>query len=66
VTAQAPLTSDARTAPNRTKTPLEAIQDADGREMVEALITQLERDAERMPVPPSAEVFSALRRRLGL
>ncbi len=48
------------------KTPLEAIQDPDGREMVEALITQFERDAARMPVPPSADVFSALRRRLGL
>ncbi len=48
------------------KTPLEAIQDPDGRETVEALITQFERDAARMPVPPSAEVFTALRRRLGL
>ena len=48
------------------KTPLEAIEDPDGREMVEALITQFERDAARMPVPPSAEVFTALRRRLGL
>ena len=48
------------------KTPLEAIQDPDGREMVEALITQFERDAARMPVPPGAEVFAALRRRLGL
>lgn len=48
------------------KTPLEAIQDPDGREMVEAFITQFERDAARMPVPPSAEVFTALRRRLGL
>lgn len=48
------------------RTPLEAIQDPDGREMVDALITQFERDAERMPVPPRAEVFTALRRRLGL
>ncbi len=48
------------------RTPLDAIRDPDGREMVEALITQFERDASRMPVPPSAEVFTALRRRLGL
>lgn len=47
------------------KTPLEAIQGPDGREMVEALITQFERDAARMPVPPSADVFTTLRRRLG-
>jgi hypothetical protein len=48
------------------KTPLEAVQNADGREMVDALITQFERDSARMPVPPGAEVFIALRRRLGL
>ncbi len=48
------------------KTALEAIQDPDGREMVDALITQFERDAARMPVPPNPEVFIALRRRLGL
>jgi hypothetical protein len=48
------------------KTPIEAVREPDGREMVEALITQFERDAARMPVPPSAEVFTALRRRLGL
>ena len=29
-------------------------------------LRKFERDAARMPVPPSAEVFTALRRRLGL
>jgi SEC-C motif len=48
------------------KTPLEAVRDGDGREMVEALITQFERDASRMPVPPDPSVFANLRRRLGL
>ena len=48
------------------KTPLEAVRDADGREMVEALITQFERDCSRMPVPQDPEVFANLRRRLGL
>jgi hypothetical protein len=48
------------------RTPLEAIKDADGREMVEALITQFERDASAMQVPVSSEVFATLRRRLGL
>lgn len=48
------------------KTPLEAVRDGDGREMVEALITQFERDASRMPVPPDPAVFANLRRRLGL
>ncbi|MBS0365511.1 MAG: SEC-C domain-containing protein [Proteobacteria bacterium] len=48
------------------KTPLEAVRDPDGREMVDALITQFERDAARMPVPPDPAVFGGLRRRLGL
>jgi hypothetical protein len=48
------------------RTPLEAIKDADGREMVEALITQFERDTSAMQVPVSSEVFATLRRRLGL
>jgi SEC-C motif len=48
------------------RTPLEAIKDADGREMVEALITQFERDASSMPVPVGPDVFVKLRRRLGL
>jgi hypothetical protein len=48
------------------RTPLEAVQDVDGREMVEALISQFERDAGATQVPTSPEVFVALRRRLGL
>jgi hypothetical protein len=48
------------------RTPLEAVRDRDGREIVEALIVQFERDAGAMPVPISPEVFAALRRRLGL
>jgi len=48
------------------RTPLEAIKDADGREMVEALIAQFERDTSAMQVPVSSEVFATLRRRLGL
>lgn len=48
------------------KTPLEAVRAADGREMVEALIAQFERDSSRMPVPPDPVVFAKLRQRLGL
>ena len=48
------------------KTPLEAVRNADGREMVEALIAQFERDSSRMPVPPDPTVFAMLRHRLGL
>jgi hypothetical protein len=48
------------------RTPLEAVKDNDGREMVEALITQFERDASSMQVPMGPEVFASLRRRLGL
>jgi len=48
------------------RTPLEAVKDADGREMVEALLNQFERDAAATQVPTSPEVFAALRVRLGL
>ena len=48
------------------RTPLEAVKESDGREMVDALITQFERDATRMPVPVDATIFAALRRRFGL
>jgi hypothetical protein len=48
------------------RTPLEAVKDADGREMVEALLTQFERDAAATEPPTGSEVFAALRRRLGL
>ncbi len=48
------------------KTPLQAVRDPDGREMVEALIVQAERDARgRFPVALD-EVFARLRSRLGL
>jgi hypothetical protein len=50
----------------RGRTPLEAVKDADGREMVEALLRQFERDAGATQVPTSPEVFAALRLRLGL
>jgi hypothetical protein len=48
------------------RTPLEVVKDADGREMVEALLNQFERDAGATQVPTRPEVFSALRLRLGL
>jgi hypothetical protein len=47
-------------------TPLEAVKDEDGREMVEALLSQFERDADATQVPMAPEVFTALRVRLGL
>jgi hypothetical protein len=47
-------------------TPLEAVKEADGREMVEALLNQFERDAGATQVPTNPEVFAALRLRLGL
>lgn len=48
------------------RTPLEAVKNADGREMVEALLNQFERDAGATQVPTNPEVFAALRLRLGL
>jgi hypothetical protein len=48
------------------RTPLDAVKDPDGREMVEALINQFERDVVAMPVSTLPEVFSNLRARLGL
>jgi SEC-C motif/Protein of unknown function (DUF2384) len=48
------------------RTPLEAVKDPDGREMVEALLKQFERDAGASQVPTNPEVFAALRSRLGL
>jgi len=48
------------------RTPLEAVKDSGGREMVEALITQFERDSQAMGAVVSPEVFVELRRRLGL
>jgi hypothetical protein len=46
------------------RTPLDAVKDPDGREMVEALLSQFERDDGAMPTP--RDVFSTLRARLGL
>lgn len=48
------------------RTPIEAVKDPDGREMVEALLNQCERDAGATQVPTNPEVFAALRLRLGL
>jgi hypothetical protein len=48
------------------RTPLQAVKDPDGREMVEALIAQFERSGGRPQVPASPDVFAELRRRLGL
>ena len=48
------------------RTPLDAVKDADGREMVEALLNQFEGDEVAMPVATHPEVFSSLRARLGL
>jgi Antitoxin Xre/MbcA/ParS C-terminal toxin-binding domain len=46
--------------------PIDAVRDADGREAVEALLAQFERDARRRGPAPLAEVFARLRERLGL
>ena len=48
------------------RTPRDAVKDPDGREMVEALISQFEREVGAMPVSTPREVFSNLRARLGL
>jgi hypothetical protein len=48
------------------RTPRDAVKDPDGREMVEALISQFERDVVAMSVSTPREVFSKLRERLGL
>lgn len=48
-------------------TPLEAVQTEDGREMLDSVLTQFERDAASRPVPgQTVELFHALRERLGL
>ncbi len=46
--------------------PIDAVNDADGREQVAALVCQMERDAVRMSPPPDAAVLRRLRERLGL
>jgi hypothetical protein len=48
------------------RTPLDAVKDPDGREMVEALLSQFERDDAAMAVSMPRDVFSNLRARLGL
>lgn len=46
------------------RTPLEAVADPEGREQVEALVTQFERDSG--PLAADARIFQQLRERLGL
>lgn len=48
------------------KTPLQAMKTASGREAVEALVRQIERDGARMDPPLDAGVTRKLRERLGL
>ena len=48
------------------RTPLEALKDADGREIVESLVLQIERDGSRMKPPLDAGIVQRLRERLGL
>lgn len=48
------------------RAPRKAVRDADGREAVEALIAQIERDGERMKPPLDLEIVRELRETLGL
>ncbi|MBI2754687.1 MAG: SEC-C domain-containing protein [Betaproteobacteria bacterium] len=48
------------------RTPLEAVRDRDGRDAVEALVRQIERDGERMKPPLDPGIVRNLRERLGL
>ncbi len=48
------------------ETPLEAVRKADGREMVEALVRQIELDGRRMSPPLDEAITRRLRERLGL
>ena len=48
------------------KTPLEAVRRADGREMVEALVTDIELNGRRMTPPLDVTITQQLRERLGL
>jgi len=47
-------------------TPRQAVRTRDGREKVEALLSQYERDSGLNPIPVDTEVFQTLRLRLGL
>lgn len=48
------------------KTPLQAVEQRDGREMVEALVAQIEADGRRMTPPLDDAIPRRLRERLGL
>jgi len=48
------------------RTPREAVSDADGREAVEALLLQLERDGARMHPPMDPGILREVREALGL
>jgi hypothetical protein len=48
------------------RTPLEAVKDADGREIVDGLVLQIERDGRRMKPPLDEAIVRRLRERLGL
>jgi len=48
------------------RTPRLAVRDADGREAVEALVAQIERDAQMKTPPLDREITQMLRRELGL
>lgn len=48
------------------KTPLEAVEHADGREMVEALVRNIEMDGQKMTPPLDDAIPKRLRERLGL
>lgn len=48
------------------QTPLQAARSPEGREMVEALVMQIERDGQRMEPPLDDSIPRRLRDRLGL
>lgn len=48
------------------RTPRQAVQDADGRESVEALLRQIERDAQDQQLPVDPQLLEDLRKELGL
>ena len=46
--------------------PIDAVKETEGREKVEALLRQMERDALRMSPPPDEAILKRVRERLGL
>jgi hypothetical protein len=48
------------------RTPRSAVRDPDGREAVEALVMEFERDSARMRPPVDPDIFRELRATLGL